>query len=52
MLDLYTRKNLKISVPENQTEDTTIKFNLNNVSEANDYYNKNGYVIFSKCISN
>ena len=50
MLELLTRKNIKILVPENQIEDLSPKFNLKNITEANQYYQDNGYVIFKNLI--
>ena len=52
MLQLYTKKNIPVSVPENINEDNTIRFNLTEINDALKYYSDNGYVIFSKCISN
>lgn len=50
MLNLYTRKNLQIRVPENQLEDSSKKFNLGNIIEAINYYKENGYVIFKEFV--
>ncbi len=50
MLQLNTKKNISLNVPENIKEDQTIRFGLSEVTEALKYYNENGYVIFSKCI--
>ena len=52
MLALYTPANFKVKVPENQIEDTSYKFNFQSeISDAIRYYESNGYVIFSECIS-
>ena len=52
MIQLFTRNGLKANVPENNGEDISNKFNVNlEINKALDYYNKNGYVIFSKCVS-
>ena len=45
MLELKTRKNIKIDVPENLDEETTKYFSLDNISEALNYYKDNGYVV-------
>ena len=53
MISLKTPNGFDVSVPETQDEDQIPKFNLNSENKsAIDYYNENGYVIFSNCISN
>ena len=52
MLDLYTPNKIKVKVPETQIEDDTPRFNLDgDLTKANNYYNDNGYVIFSSAVS-
>tara|TARA_B100001093_G_C26841401_1_gene1020744 strand:- start:336 stop:1340 length:1005 start_codon:yes stop_codon:yes gene_type:complete len=52
MLKLKTPNGFDVEVPENQYEDCTPKFDATrNFPEAIDYYNDNGYVIFSNCLS-
>ena len=52
MIDLLTPNGLKVKVPETETEDNTPRFNFSNDMEnAINYYEKNGYVIFSSLIS-
>ncbi|WP_435151923.1 phytanoyl-CoA dioxygenase family protein [Candidatus Pelagibacter bacterium nBUS_44] len=50
MISLTTRKNLQINVPENQLEDSSKKFYLENIMEAIEYYKDNGYVIFKEFV--
>lgn len=51
MINLTTRKNLQIKVPENNLEDTSKKFYLENINEGIEYYKKNGYVIFKEFVA-
>ena len=52
MIQILTPNGLKANVPESLEEDDTPRFNFNEDSDkAINYYNKYGYVIFSKCIS-
>ena len=52
MMQILTPNGLKANVPESLEEDDTPRFNFNEDSDkAINYYNKYGYVIFSKCIS-
>lgn len=52
MLNLKTPIGFDVAVPETQDEDQIPKFNLNLENEdALNYYYENGFVIFSKCIS-
>jgi phytanoyl-CoA hydroxylase len=52
MLRLFTPNKLEVKVPETITEDNTPRFNGNNdLDSAVDYYNENGYVIFSSFVS-
>ena len=52
MIHLNTPNGLKASVPENRNEDDTPRFDINlNIEGALNYYKKQGYVIFSKCVS-
>ena len=50
MLQLYTRKKIQVSVPENITEDKSTRFTIEDIQKAKNYYDENGYVIFSKCV--
>ena len=51
MIDLYTPNGLKVEVPETEDEDSTPKFNVNkDIESAINYYENNGYVIFSSLI--
>ena len=51
MIELQTRKKIKIQVPENEDENNVQKFNIESINEANDYYKFNGYVIFKNFIA-
>ena len=51
MINLYTRKNIKIQVPENEDEDNSQKFKIDNIDDANNYYKSNGYVIFKNFVA-
>ena len=51
MINLTTRKNLQIKVPENHLEDTSKKFYLENIKEGIEYYKENGYVIFKEFVA-
>lgn len=51
MLQLNTKKNIPLNVPENIDEDETLRFKVSEVHKALEYYNEHGYVIFSKCIN-
>lgn len=51
MLQLNTKKNIPLNVPENIDEDETLRFKVSEVHKALEYYNGHGYVIFSKCIN-
>ena len=51
MIELTTRKNINIDVPENLNEDETKFFNLENISEAINYYKDNGYVVLRGLIN-
>jgi len=52
MLNLHTPNKLKVKVPESQNEDDTPRFTINaDLKDAIDYYNDNGYVIFSSLVS-
>ena len=52
MIELSTPNNLSVNVPENLNEDESLRFNpYNNIDEAIKYYQSNGYVIFSNCVS-
>ena len=52
MIELYSPNGLKAEVPETEAEDNTPRFNVEkDVEGAKAYYNDNGYVIFSACIS-
>tara|TARA_Y100000996_G_scaffold338833_1_gene275684 strand:- start:547 stop:1548 length:1002 start_codon:yes stop_codon:yes gene_type:complete len=50
MINLYTRKDIKIEVPENLEEDNSKKFKFEDIEEANKYYKSYGYVIFKNFI--
>ena len=50
MLQLYTRKKIQVNVPENITEDKSTRFTIEDIQKAKNYYEENGYVIFSKCV--
>ena len=50
MLQLYTRKKIKVNVPENIAEDKSTRFTIEDIKKAKNYYDENGYVIFSKCV--
>ena len=50
MLQLYTRKKIQVSVPENIPEDKSTRFTIEDIQKAKNYYEENGYVIFSKCV--
>tara|TARA_B100001093_G_C26702672_1_gene959798 strand:- start:123 stop:1124 length:1002 start_codon:yes stop_codon:yes gene_type:complete len=52
MLSLKTPNGLDVEVPENISEDNSPRFDVkSNSQEAVKYYEENGYVIFSNCIS-
>lgn len=52
MLKLNTPNGLSVDVPENKAEDPTPRFDIkSDTEEAIKYYEENGYVIFSNCIS-
>ena len=52
MLNLQTPNGFTVAVPENKNEDTTPRFDVNlNTKKAVQYYEDNGYVIFSNCVS-
>ena len=51
MLQLSTKKNILLDVPENIDEDKTPRFSSSNINEAIKYYIENGYVIFSECVN-
>tara|TARA_S200000501_G_scaffold353461_1_gene373269 strand:- start:121 stop:1125 length:1005 start_codon:yes stop_codon:yes gene_type:complete len=52
MITLQTPNGFNVDVPENINEDTSPRFDINSDPQgALKYYNNNGYVIFSNCIS-
>ena len=52
MIELHTPNGLKSMVPENEAEDTTPRFNVeNNLEDGVRYYKDKGYVIFTGCVS-
>ena len=52
MIELYTPNGLRAEVPETEAEDNTPRFNIEkDTVGAINYYRKNGYVIFSGCVS-
>ena len=52
MIELQTPNKLNVLVPENLSEDKSPRFVFNqNMEEAVNYYNDNGYVIFNNCIT-
>ena len=52
MIELHTPNGLKSMVPENEDEDTTPRFNVeNNLEEGVKYYKDKGYVIFDSCVT-
>jgi len=52
MINLQTPNGLNVEVPEDKNEDATPKFDINSeIKLAVKYYNDNGYVIFSDCVS-
>ena len=52
MIELYTPNGLRAMVPENEVEDTTPRFNVeNNLEDGVKYYKEKGYVIFDSCVS-
>ena len=54
MIELKTPNNIDTLVPENNLEDNTRKFDPNDINKASDainFYNENGYVIFKKILS-
>ena len=52
MIELLTPNGLRTKVPENLSEDNSPRFDVNNdLTDALSYYNDNGYVIFSNCVS-
>jgi phytanoyl-CoA hydroxylase len=52
MIHLNTPNGFSVEVPENKDEDITPKFDVNLEREAAvKYYQDNGYVIFSSCVS-
>jgi len=50
MLQIYTRKRIQVNVPENIAEDKSNRFTIEDIQKAKNYYEENGYVIFSKCV--
>ena len=51
MLVLPTRNNLDCVTPENEDEDPTPKFTLDEIGKANLYYKENGYVVFKSLLT-
>ena len=52
MIELHTPNGLKSMVPENEAEDTTPRFNVeNNLEDGVKYYKDKGYVIFNSCVT-
>ena len=51
MIQLTTPRGLPVSVPENLTEDVTPCFKVGNWRAAKEYYEENGYVVFSRLIA-
>ena len=52
MIELHTPNGLRAFVPENEAEDTTPRFNVeNNLEEGVKYYKDKGYVIFNSCVT-
>ena len=50
MKNLFTTSKLKVKVPEDINEDTSLRFDISKKEEAKKYYDENGYVIFSGLI--
>ena len=51
MINQQTRLGYKVQVPENENEDSSERFDLSQIDEANEYYINYGYVIFTNVIS-
>lgn len=52
MIKLKTPNGFNVEVPENEEEDTSPRFDINQeANEAVKYYEDNGYVIFRGCVS-
>ena len=51
MIKLKTKNNIPVNVPDNESEDPSPKFNLDQKTDIKEYYDKNGYVVLSKVIN-
>ena len=49
MIELNTKKNIKVSVPESLEEDDTPKFSIND-DGIREYYIEHGYVVIKNLI--
>ena len=50
MIELNTKKNIKVSVPESLEEDDTPKFSIND-DRIREYYIEHGYVVIKNLIN-
>jgi phytanoyl-CoA hydroxylase len=50
MKTIYTPNNLKVLVPEHDSEDVSPKFTTEKFEDAKTYFNENGYVVFKGLI--